>query len=294
MNYKIKKYIKSKEELTNFERLILNKYPENILSAIAEGGRGKGKSMFCYLVMARILQYLEGIHIDDAFPKALNYFLWTVPQTLKVIDTHIENTDYTNIRQYDLENKYRLLIVDDAGTHMGKYKFYTDVGGVDKLQKRLDIIRDITCGLILTTPAYSGLLSFLRDYPDNKTIELMTYHGGSKDDRRVYVRHKREKWAKIGKKVCPPIEMSIAVYDWAYDLYKVKKRHAVHKLLKHEKNTKKNEIVNMFRVVKKLNPKLTKDEIIAKLGLSEDVVSMFKEFKIINDKDFEKPDSNEP
>jgi len=271
MNCKIKKWIKSIEDLTRFERMIINKYPENILSAVAEGGRGKGKSMFCYLITARIMQYLHGIHIDDAFPMALDNFIWTVPQALKIIDKVFVNTDFENIREYDLQNKYRILVVDDAGTHMGKYKFYTDVDTVDKMQKRLDIIRDVTCGLLLTTPAYSGLLSFLRDYPDNKTIELATYPEGSFYDRIIYVRHKREKWAKIGKKVCKPIKTSIYVYDWAYDLYKVKKRQAVIEMLKSEKNTKNTDIEKMIRIVKKLNPNITKNEIFDRLGLDTDI-----------------------
>lgn len=283
MNCNIKKWIRSKDELTRFEQGIINKYPENLLSAVAEGGRGDGKSMLCYLITARILQYLHGIHIDDAFPMALDHFLWTVPQTLKAIDEVIDNTDYTDILKYDREHKYRILVVDDAGTHMSKYRFYTDVASVDDLKGRLDTIRDVTCGLLMTTPAMSGLLSFLREYPDNKIIELKTYHGGSEYDRIAYIRDKRLKWARTGKLKYPPIKTSIYVYDWAYADYKKRKRLALKKLFDSQKRSKKNEVIKMFRVIKKLNPKLTNDEIIVKLGLSEDVLSMFKEFEIIDD-----------
>lgn len=278
MHCNIKKWIKSKDDLTKFEQGIINKYPENLLPAVVEGGRGTGKSMFCYLVTARIMQYLHGIHIDDAFPMALDHFLWTVPQTLKVIDKVIDNTDYNNILQYDRENKYRILVVDDAGTHMSKYRFYTDVASVDDLKGRLDTIRDVTCGLLLTTPAMSGLLSFLREYPDNKTVTLSTHEKMNTEyGRIVEIRNKRLKWARYGKRAYPPIKTSIFVYDWAYADYKRKKRLALKKLFDKQKRTKKNEIIKTFRVIRKLNPKITNEEIIVKLGLSEDVLSMFDE-----------------
>lgn len=278
MNCNIKKWIKSKGELTRFEQGIINKYPENLLPAVVEGGRGTGKSMFCYLVTARIMQYLHGIHIDDAFPMALDHFLWTVPQTLKVIDKVIDNTDYNDILKYDREHKYRILVVDDAGTHMSKYRFYTDVASVDGLKGRLDTIRDVTCGLLMTTPAMSGLLSFLREYPDNKTVTLSTYSEGNTDyDRIVNIRNKRLKWARYGKRAYPPIKTSIYVYDWAYADYKKKKRIALKNLFDKQKKTKKNEVIKMFRVIRKLNPKISNEEIIVKLGLSEDVLSMFDE-----------------
>ena len=43
-------------------------------------------------------------------------------------------------------NLPRILVVDDAGTHMSKYRFYTDIVSVDDLKGRLDTIRDVTCG----------------------------------------------------------------------------------------------------------------------------------------------------
>jgi len=272
MHTKIKRYIKSKDELTKFEKAIVNSHPEGLSTGCAEGRRGIGKSMFCYIVATRIFQYLDGIHVDDAYIKALDHFIWTTDTFMKMVDDVIKETDFDNIRQYDMENKYRILVIDDVGTHMSKYQFYVDVENVDQLKKRLDVIRDVTCGLFMTAPAVSGLLSFLREYPDVRNINIAyDADGNTKLDRIIEVREQPKKWARKGRLVFPPIKTSIFVYDWAYDEYKIRKRKAELKLFKSDEN--KKNIDKLIRIVKQYNPNLKPSEIIEKLELKENFIN---------------------
>lgn len=274
-----KKWINSKDELTKFEQGIINAHPEKLVSATAHGERGIGKSMFCFITMTRIFQYLDGTHVDDAYLTALDHFLFSLPEVLKAIDKVIQHTDYSDISKYDKEHKYRVITMDDCGTHMGKYKFYTDVSSVDDLKGRLDTIRDVTNGLLMTTPALEGLLSFLREYPDNKEIQLLyDKQGDTKYGRVVNVRHKRKKWARQGKLAYPPIKTSIWVDNWAYDEYKIRKRKALQKLFSQNEKSSRNEIIRMFKTVRKLNPKLKQKEIIELLGFPEEVLKILNQY----------------
>ena len=276
MNTTNKHWIKNFDELTRFEQAIVKAHPEGLVSATAEGPRSRGKSMFLFKTGTHIFQYLEGIHLDDAYLRALDHFLWTIPQIKKAIDKVLLNTDFNNIRQYDAEHKYRFLAVDDAGTHLGKYKFYVDVDEVDEMKGRLDTIRDTTNCLLMSAPALTGLLSFLREYPDNKTITITFDENGDPKYGRVFtIRHPRKRWQKKGSLAYPPIHGSIWVDDWAYDEYKQRKRRALISLFKKKKSSR-TAIINMFRTLKKMRPELKNEEIVEKLGLSEDVLSILK------------------
>lgn len=265
----IKNYIKSKDELTKFEQSIINCHPEGLSTGCAEGKRGIGKSMFFYIVTTRIFQYLDGTHVDDAYMKALEHFIWTTEDFIKKVDDVASHTDYEDITKYDTEHKYRLLTIDDIGTHMSKYQFYVDVANVDALKKRIDVIRDVTSGLFMTAPAMSGLLSFLREYPDVRNIHL-TYDetGDPKYGRVIQIREQPKKWSKRGRLVFPPIKMSIFVHDWAYDEYKIRKRKAENKLFLKDDKTKSKE--NLIRVIKKFKPGITTKEIMSGLGLNNE------------------------
>ena len=278
MNTNNKKWIKSKEELTKFEIAIINAHPEQLVNATTQGTRGIGKSMFLYKTGTHIFQFLEGIHLDDAYLRALDHFLWTTPQIKKAVDKVLLNTDFDNISQYDLEHKYRFLAVDDAGTHLGKYQFYVDVETVDQMKARLDTIRDVTSCLLMSAPALSGLLSFLREYPDNKTIDI-TYNKDSHNDygRIFTIRHPRKRWQKKGTRAYTPIKGSIFVDQWAYDEYKRRKRKALISLFQKRKGSKK-DIIKMFQTLKKLKPNLKEEEIIKQLGLSDEIISILKKY----------------
>ena len=278
MNTKNKKYIKSLDELTKFERAIIKAHPDKLINATADGARGIGKSMFLYKTGTHIFQYLDGINLDDAYLKSLKHFLWTIPQIKKAVDDVLLNTDFDNISQYDLENKYRFLAIDDAGTHLGKYKFYVDVEEVDEMKGRLDTIRDVTSCLLLSAPALSGLLSFLREYPDNKTITITYDETGDPKYGRIFtIRHPRKRWQKKGTMAFPPIKGSVYVDQWAYDEYKKRKRKALISLFKKKKSTK-TDIIKMFKTIKKLNPKMKSKEIIKKLNLSNDVIEVLEKY----------------
>lgn len=278
MNTLNKKWIKDKGDLTRFEQAIINAHPEKLVNATTEGTRGIGKSMFLLKTGTHVFQFLEGIHIEDAYIRCLDHFLWTIPQIKKAVDIVLKNTDFDNIRQYDLEHKYRYLAVDDAGTHLGKYKFYVDVDSVDEMKARLDTIRDVTSSLVMSTPALTGLLSFLREYPDNKTITI-TYNKESHNEygRIFTIRHPRRRWEKKGRLAFPLIKGSIWVDDWAYDEYKIRKRKALLAMFKKKKGGK-TEIIRMFRTLRKMQPKLTNEEIIEKLNLSPELLNMLKKY----------------
>lgn len=273
MNNKIKKWIKSKDELTRFEKAIINAHPERLIEAIAEGPKDRGKSMFCYKTMTRIFQYLNGIHVDDAYVIALNHFKFTIPEVMKAIDDIIDNTDYDNILEYDMKHQYRVMTIDDAGTHMGKYKFYIDVASIDEIQKKFDIIRDITSGLLMTTPTLSNLTTTFRDDPGMKTIEInYDKQGDTRYGRIVNIRHRRKKWARRGQLAYPPIKTSIWVDTWAYKEYKIRKRKAIKKMNDETKGSSSNDFNKMYKIVKKFNTKITKQELADKLGIQKEMM----------------------
>lgn len=270
---KMKPWIKTKEELIPFERAIINAHPERLIEAVAEGPKDRGKSMFCYKIMTRIFQYLEGIHVDDAYMMALDHFKFTIPETMTAIDKVIENTDYDNILEYDMENQYRILTIDDAGTHMGKYKFYTDVASIDEIQTKFDIIRDITSGLLLTTPTLDNLTTTFRDNPGLNTIEILyDKEGNTRYDRIINIREKKKKWARKGKRIYPPVRTSIHIDTWAYKEYKIKKRKAIKKMNDATKKSSKNDFDKMYTIVKKFNVKITKKDLAEKLGIRDEMM----------------------
>lgn len=269
-------YIKDPKQLTRFERAIVNAHPERLVDGIVQGKRDIGKSMFCYKTMTRIFQYLDGTHVDDAYIKALDHMFFTLPDTLKAIDKVIDNTDFNNILEYDEENQYRIITLDDAGTHMGKYKFYVDVAGVDAIQSKFDVIRDVTSGLLITTPSLSGLLSNFRNYPGTKRIELnYDVKGDTRYGRIVKIRDKRKKWARYGKLAYPPIKTSIWIDNWAYQEYRIRKRKAIQKINKEYSGSPESQFKKMYQIAKKLNPKLSKHEVIEKLNLGSELDDSF-------------------
>lgn len=264
-------YIKDIKQLTRFERAIINAHPERLVDGIVQGKRDIGKSMFCYKTMTRIYQYLDGTHVDDAYIKALDHMFFTLPDTLKAIDKVIDNTDYDNILKYDREHQYRIITLDDAGTHMGKYKFYVDVAGVEAIQSRFDVIRDVTSGLLITTPSLSGLLTNFRNYPGTKRIELYADSvGDTRYGRIVKIRNKRLKWARYGKLAYPQIKTSIWVDNWAYEEYRKKKRRAIQKMNKESNGSRESQFNKMYHIAKKLNPKLTRKDLIVKMNLTDE------------------------
>ena len=222
--------------------------------------------------MTRIFQYLDGIDVDDAYLKALDHMIFTLPDTIKAIDKVIDNTDFDNILKYDMENQYRILTLDDAGTHMGKYKFYVDVQGVEAIQRRFDVIRDVVSGLLITTPTLTGLLSNFRNYPGTKRITLKyDVQGDTRYGRIVDIRHKRNKWARQGKLAYPPIKTSIKIDNWAYEEYRIKKRKAIQRLNKESTSNPASDFKKMVTIAKKLNPTLTRQEIFEKLNFNDEL-----------------------
>lgn len=269
----MKSYIKNLDELIPFERAIINAHPERLVEAVVEGPKDRGKSMFCYKIATRIFQYLEGLHLDDAYMRALDHFKFTIPETMDAIDKVIDNTDYTDILRYDEENQYRLLVIDDAGTHMGKYKFYTDVASIDEIQKKFDVIRDVTSGLLLTTPTLENLTTTFRDNPGLKTVEILyDVLGDTRYGRIINIREKKKKWAKKGRRLYPPVRTSIHIDTWAYEEYKIKKRRAIKKMNDDCKKSGKNDFNRMYGIAKKFNVKLTKESFAELLGIRDDLV----------------------
>ena len=170
---------------------------------------------------------------------------------------------------------------------MSKYMFYTDIEGVDDLKGRIDTIRDVTSGLLMSAPALSGLLSFLREYPDNKVISIKTAPELNTEYGRVIeIRHPRQRWAKMGRLAYPPIKTSIYVDNWAYDEYKRRKRKALNDLFYKKKDSSINELIKMFKTIRKLNPDLKKIEIIEKLNLSPELLNKIdKRYKLEEDEE---------
>ena len=197
---------------------ILSRHPNGFVGFTIQGERGQGKSMYAYKVMAKVYMELHGLDEHDAYAMALEHFIFTPKDIIRLIKNNIENDKITPV-----------ICLDDATVHFSSYKFFTDLYEVILLKGMFDTIRTAVTGLLITCPNRKQLLAFMRAYNDYK-IEVK-YDRGWERIARCY----QFNWYPDERKykVIVPFQDLYSVYvpgeinnpDTPYGAYMMKRKH---------------------------------------------------------------------
>lgn len=200
---------------------IIKRHPKQFLGAIIYGERGNGKSMYAYLVMAKIYFELFNLSEKEAYKMALDHMIFNAEDLIKLISKNITEDTVTPV-----------LCLDDATVHFCSYKYFTNREEVVILHGIFDTIRTAATGLLMTCPKLKKLLSFLREYDDLK-IEIKR----ADTEWRRYARAYRWNWLPDQKKfnIRVPFQDNYSCYI-KNEFYKpyIEKRKAVLKDMNEE------------------------------------------------------------
>jgi len=269
----VKKYILSIDELSWTAKRIVRRHPWGFQGAVAEGGRGIGKTAFCLHTAREVYQYIEGIDRVDAWKRVLGVgpktyresgsrVLFTIKDVIDALEI-LDSIDMGNVLQWQKENTIPCYIWDDAGMHGGKYKFFVAVKMVDYLKGLMDTMRFVTSGFLINAPELSGLLGFIREYKDQLVIEIKHASNGRtganyrQANIQQYARYKNVKRLK-------PVSVTnfnAHVDSWAYEIYNKMKARAIIE--------NKNALKRITQIAKKEEPKKTSNQIMDEMGVPE-------------------------
>jgi len=274
----VKKYIESIDELSWTAKRIVRRYPWGFQGAVAEGGRGIGKTAFCLHTAREVYQYIEGIDRIDAWKRVLGVgpktyreagskVLFTIKDVVNALEI-LDSIDMDNVLEWQKENTVPCFCWDDAGMHGGKYKFFIAVKMVDYLKGLMDTMRFVTSGFLINAPELSGLLGFIREYKDQLVINIAYDSDGGTTRRQANIQQYSK--YKSGKrlKVVSVTKFNSHVDSWAYEIYNRMKAKAIIE--------NKNALKQVTQIAKKENPKKTSDEIMDEMGVPEQFKSMIE------------------
>jgi len=274
----VKKYIESIDELSWTAKRIVRRHPWGFQGAVAEGGRGLGKSAFCLHTAREIYQYIEGIDRIDAWKRVLGIgpktyrdagskVLFTIKDVVNALEI-LDNLDMGNVLQWQKENTVPCYVWDDAGMHGGKYKFFIAVKMVDYLKGLMDTMRFVTSGFLINAPELSGLLGFIREYKDQLVIEIAYDTNGGAFRRQAkiqrYARYKNGKRLKV----VSVTKFNSHVDTWAYEEYNKMKARAIIE--------NKNALKRITQIAKKEEPKKTSNQIMDEMGVPKQFKSLIE------------------
>lgn len=134
---------------------IFHSHPYNFCGALVTGKRGAGKSCYGLIVSHEIFVSLGFEPKFEAWNMALDHCLFTIDNVIAVLE-----------KASTTDNKERVILWDDLGVYANAGTWFTNMKQVVRLKGVMDMIREATNGLIMTTPTQSSILSFLRSYDD--------------------------------------------------------------------------------------------------------------------------------
>jgi len=156
-------------------RRVLGSHPYGFTGALVTGKRGVGKSCYALIIMHEIFVFLGYEPKYEAWNMALDHCLFNIEDIIKVLeDASVSDT------------KKRVLCWDDVGVHASPGRWFTDLKTVVRLKGITDMIRECTCGLIMTTPTQTGILNFLRSYDDLIIQISYDMRGGYYRNAKIY------------------------------------------------------------------------------------------------------------
>ena len=134
---------------------ILHSHPYNFCGALVTGKRGAGKSCYGLIVSHEIFVSLGFEPKFEAWNMALDHCLFSIEDIIEVLE-----------KASTTENKERVVLWDDLGVYASAGTWFTNMKMAVRLKGVMDMVRECTCGLIMTTPTQSNILGFLRSYDD--------------------------------------------------------------------------------------------------------------------------------
>ena len=169
----------------NIAKTILkNRKTSSFYGAVIVGLQGCGKTTLALNVAREIIIHDTKCSNLESWDEAMKLVVHSFEELLD----RIEGATYNN--------KRKLIIWDDAGVSLGTYAHTKGFATIDDLQGVINLIRTSVEALIITTPALSGLVKFLREYNFYK-IEITKAEGGGWQ-RRATTRHLQN--SKSGKR----------------------------------------------------------------------------------------------
>jgi len=131
---------------------IIDTIPNDFLSFTVYGNRRIGKTIFSLLVATEVYNTIYDCGINKAYKMALKSLVFSIEDIINIVDKH------------SLHNKKPLVIWDDVGIHASGLMYHAKQTEFADLKAQMDIIGDSVNCLILTTPSFKGLISFLKGY----------------------------------------------------------------------------------------------------------------------------------
>jgi hypothetical protein len=266
-------YITDLSQLNRLPRMIVENHPRGYIGAFVEGGRRKGKTVFCMKTAHQVYQYKYGLNRDDAWKMVLDNMLFDLEDVDHLFDK-LEGIDWEHLDPHWLDDKPIVKIWDDVSMHGGKYRYRVDSIIVDNLQRNIDIIGIAVTGFLMNAPELSNVLSFLRDYHDHKIIRIGENPDSGSDgyDRLAFWKSWRQEshgWHLRSDKPHTPFSCWLGDVDrwglheqWVYDKYESIRGKAI----------KRNRQIfrKMRDAAKKSEPNKSEEEILNEMNISPD------------------------
>jgi hypothetical protein len=195
---------------------IIDTLPNDFLSFTVYGHRRIGKTIFSLLVATEVYNTIEDCGIEKAYKMALGSLVFSIEDVVDIVDKH------------SIQNKKPVVIWDDVGIHASGLMYHAKQTEFADLKAQMDIIGDSVNCLILTTPSFKGLVSFLKTY-DEMRVKIIRVDSKYRRRAQFYstttlpsgTMNLRKEWSD---------EYSIKLNDSWYLPY-VKKREAAKKEL---------------------------------------------------------------
>jgi len=162
------------------------------------GERGKGKSMYCYKVMAKTYWHFNGYTDEgDAYAEALKYMIYEPRDFQKLIITNKIKGIVTPV-----------ICLDDASMHFGNMLHITNNKLYSALLGQTATVRTAVTGFMITAPKRCHVVKFLRTYDDYKG-EVFIDKGGEQsvltDEQIRNKKGGRQNW-----------DRKVRFYRWQY------------------------------------------------------------------------------
>lgn len=193
-------------------RILKAEKRNGFIGCITKGARGYGKSMYNLKCMAYAHYKINGCNETDAWNSALEGFIFTPDDLIKMVEQNIDNDEVSLV-----------WCIDDAAVHFSNLLFFINLYKSALMNATFDTIRTVVRALLVNCPEKHRLMSALRNYDD---YEVTIYRGieGGYNRRAVGI-----KWYSLPsgqRKFRKEFEDYFSCYvpKWIYDKYIVKRK----------------------------------------------------------------------
>ena len=154
--------VKINDSMFGLTKQYFRKGKNGFTSATITGERRVGKTMYALQTVYQICRY-EGLGKKESWKIALDSIIFTMKDLVNTL------------KSCTYENRRKFIIWDDAGVNASGLLYRYNMDNAAVLKALMDTVGTRVRLLMLTTPAFKGLMSFLRDYSDI-LINIEPYH----------------------------------------------------------------------------------------------------------------------